>query len=306
MHPNDITETGTLLRALNEMSQELNGIVNRVREGANTLTMSSAEIAQGNLDLSSRTEQQAGALQQTAASMEELAATVKNNADNVKSASALASDTAQVAAHGGVVVGQVVNVMHGIESSSARIVDIIDVIDGIAFQTNILALNAAVEAARAGEQGRGFAVVASEVRTLAQRSATAAHQIKDLIHASVDQIKTGGTLVRDAGTTMERIVGGIGKVSSLVSEIATATGEQAVGIEETHLAVSALDRINQENAALVEEIAAGAVSLKDEAQTLEQTVSRFQLANDPRETSTIRRTGRELLPLPLAQQRLAA
>lgn len=277
VHAQDRTETGSLLRAMNDMNSRLNALLSQVREGAHTLTMNSTEIAQGNMDLSARTEQQATALEQTAASMEELTGTVKNNADNAKAASCLAANTAQVAVHGGEVVNEVVSVMSRIESSSARIVEIIDVIDGIAFQTNILALNAAVEAARAGEQGRGFAVVASEVRTLAQRSATAANEIKHLINASVDQIKAGGVLVRDAGVTMSDVVSGIDKVSGLVAEIASATEQQSIGIEETHRAISDLDQINQQNTALVEEVAASAVTLKEEAAVLEDMVSQFKL-----------------------------
>jgi len=268
--PEDRSESASLLRALNEMNDGLNGIVAQVRDGAHALAQNAAEIAAGNLDLSGRTERQASTLEQTAAAMEELTTTVKNNADNARTASAMAHHTAEVAAHGGVVVGQVVEVMTGIEASSSRIVE-------IAFQTNILALNAAVEAARAGEQGRGFAVVASEVRTLAQRSATAAHEIKELIHDSVGQIKAGGVLVQDAGATMRDIVDEIGNVSTMVTEIAQATEQQSVGIEQTYRAVSELDQINQHNTALVEELAATTTSLKDEAASLERVVSRFTL-----------------------------
>ncbi len=277
VHPKDKTETGSLLRALNEMTAGLNRIVAQVREGAHTLSTHAAEIAQGNMDLSGRTEQQASTLEETAAAMEELTSTVQNNSGNARTANSLAANTAQIAVHGGEVVDRVVEVMAGLDASSSRIVDIIDVIEGIAFQTNILALNAAVEAARAGEQGRGFAVVASEVRTLAQRSGTAAHEIKDLIHRSVNQIKEGNELVSDAGTTMRDIVSGITKVSTLVAEIATASQEQAVGIEQTYQTTSELDHINQQNTALVEEIAASAGSLKDEAVTLERTVANFKL-----------------------------
>jgi methyl-accepting chemotaxis protein len=288
VHPADRSETGALLRALNDMNGSLHALVSRTREGACALSHHAAEIAHGNMELSARTEKQAGALEETAASMEQLAATVKNNAETAGAASGVASDTAQQAAHGGEVVARVVEVMGTVESSSQRIVDIIDVINGIAFQTNILALNAAVEAARAGDQGRGFAVVASEVRTLAQRTATASHEIKDLIHGSVDQITACGTLARDAGTAMERVVGSVNQVATLVAEIATATAEQSTGIEQTYQAVAELDQINQQNTAMVEEMAATAASLKDEAATLEQIVSRFELEHTPATTRPAR------------------
>lgn len=275
--PKDRSESSSMLRALNDMSDGLNSIVGQVRVGAHTITTSATEIAAGNLDLSARTERQASTLEETAAAMEELTSTVRNNAEHARKASSMAKHTAEVAAHGGTVVGQVVEVMTGIESSSTRIVEIIDVIDSIAFQTNILTLNAAVEAARAGEQGRGFAVVASEVRTLAQRSAGAAHQIKELIHSSVNQIKAGSVLVQDAGTTMQDIVTEIGNVSGLVAEIADATEQQSVAIEQTYQAVSELDTINQQNTALVEEVAATTASLRDDAMALEELVSRFVL-----------------------------
>jgi len=280
VRPDDRTETGALLRALNDMSSGLNAIVAKVRQGAQLLSSGATEIANGNIDLSSRTEQQASALEETAASMEELTVTVKNNADNSIQASTMASDTAQAAMRGGQAVGQVVDVMGHIEASSSRMVEIIDVIDGIAFQTNILALNAAVEAARAGEQGRGFAVVASEVRTLAQRSATASREIKVLINDSVAQMTQGGSLAREAGSTVQDIVGGIAKVSDIVADIAAASREQSTGIEQTHQAVSEMDQITQHNAALVEEIAATAASLQDQASALEQMVQRFRLKGE--------------------------
>lgn len=280
----DRSETGSLLRALNEMSAGLNTLVTQVREGAHTLTVDATGIADGNLDLSSRTEQQAGALERTTSSMAQLSSTVKANADHALNANRMAASTSQIAAHGGTAVGKVVEVMATIESSSVKIVEIIGVIDAIAFQTNILAFNAAVEAARAGEQGRGFAVVASEVRTLAQRSATAAKEIKALIDGSVSQIKQGSDLARDAGATMQDVVGGIKDVSGLVAEIAAASAQQSLGIEHTHRAVSELDEITRHNVAQVAEVSATAASLKDEAIALEQTVSRFELKRDDAHT----------------------
>jgi len=242
----------------------------------------SAQIAQGNQDLSGRTEQQASALQQTAATMDELGSTVRNNADNAKQANQLALGASAVAVRGGGVVGQVVETMKGINQSSRKIADIIGVIDGIAFQTNILALNAAVEAARAGEQGRGFAVVASEVRSLAQRSAEAAKQIKVLISASVERVEQGTAQVDQAGRTMEEIVGAIKRVSDIVGEISAASAEQSSGVSQVGEAVTQMDQATQQNAALVEESAAAAQSLQQQAQQLVEAVAIFKLQQDER------------------------
>jgi methyl-accepting chemotaxis protein len=268
---------GSVLASLGEMQRSLAGIVGQVRGGSDGVATASAQIAQGNLDLSGRTEEQASALEQTAATMEQLSSTVRNNADNAREASHLAQAAASVATQGGEVVGQVVSTMQGISDSSRKIGDIIGVIDGIAFQTNILALNAAVEAARAGEQGRGFAVVASEVRSLAQRSAEAAREIKGLITRSVEQVEQGTVLVDRAGKTMDDIVGSIRRVSDIVAEISAATTEQSSGIQQVGDAVGQMDQVTQQNAALVEESAAAAQSLKNQAQQLVQAVSVFKL-----------------------------
>ncbi|MBC7994160.1 MAG: HAMP domain-containing protein [Rhizobacter sp.] len=270
-------EIGQLLAALGRMNDSLVGIVGQVRNASDSIATGSAEIATGNADLSQRTEEQASNLQQTAASMEQLTVTVKNNADTARQATQLASSAASVAAQGGEVVGQVVSTMQDISHSSKKIADIIGVIDGIAFQTNILALNAAVEAARAGEQGRGFAVVAAEVRSLAQRSAQAAKEIKNLIGESVGKVEAGTRLVDDAGRTMGDIVAQVQKVSDLIGEISSASGEQTMGIGQISDAVTQLDQVTQQNAALVEESAAAAESLKHQAASLAQTVSVFKL-----------------------------
>ena len=270
-------EIGTLLGALKLMNTSLVAIVGDVRNASESIATGSAQIAHGNADLSQRTEEQASNLQQTAASMEQLTATVKHNADTARRASALAEGASVVAAQGGEVVGQVVATMDGITDSSKRITDIIGVIDGIAFQTNILALNAAVEAARAGEQGRGFAVVASEVRSLAQRSATAAKEIKVLIGESVGQVENGTRLVADAGRTMGDIVDQVKRVSQLITEISAASGEQSTGIGQIGDAVTQLDQVTQQNAALVEESAAAAESLRVQADSLAKTVATFRL-----------------------------
>ncbi|NHK99159.1 methyl-accepting chemotaxis protein [Rubrivivax benzoatilyticus] len=270
-------EVGQLLAALRTMKEELSQIVGTVRASSDSVVTASTQIAHGNQDLSGRTEEQASALQQTAATMDELGSTVRNNADNARQADQLARAAAQVAAQGGEVVGQVVTTMAGISDSSRKIGDIIGVIDGIAFQTNILALNAAVEAARAGEQGRGFAVVAGEVRTLAQRSAEAAREIKALITRNVEQVGQGASLVDRAGQTMDEIVGSIRRVSDIVGEISSATTEQSSGIQQVGDAVSQMDQVTQQNAALVEESAAAAESLKVQAQQLARVVSIFKL-----------------------------
>ena len=270
-------ETAQLLQALKDMNTSLLNIVGEVRSGTDSIATSSTQIAAGNQDLSSRTEEQAGSLEETASSMEELTSTVKQNADNARQANQLAASAAQVAVKGGEVVAQVVGTMQSINTSSNKIVDIISVIDGIAFQTNILALNAAVEAARAGEQGRGFAVVASEVRNLAQRSASAAKEIKTLIGASVEQVNAGSMLVAQAGSTMNDIVDSVQRVSDIITEITAASSEQSVGIDEINRAIGQMDAVTQQNAALVEESAAAAESMQHQAHNLAQVVSVFKL-----------------------------
>ncbi|WP_426173463.1 methyl-accepting chemotaxis protein [Massilia sp. TWR1-2-2] len=273
-------ETGQLLRALNDMNDSLLKIVGEVRIGTDTIATASSQIAAGNLDLSSRTEEQASSLEETAASMEEMTSTVKQNADNARQANQLAASASDVAGKGGAVVAQVVRTMSSINESSKKIVDIIGVIDGIAFQTNILALNAAVEAARAGEQGRGFAVVASEVRSLAQRSAAAAKEIKSLIGDSVAKVDTGARLVEQAGITMDEIVDSVKRVADIMGEITSASQEQTSGIEQINQAISQMDQVTQQNAALVEEAAAAAESLQEHAGSLARAVSIFKLAGD--------------------------
>jgi len=270
-------ETGALLRALRNMNDSLVAIVAQVRSGTDTIATASAEISAGNMDLSSRTEQQAGSLGTTASTVEELTGTVRQNADNARQASQLSIAASEIATQGGAVVDQVVQTMGAINDSSKKIVDIISVIDGIAFQTNILALNAAVEAARAGEQGRGFAVVAGEVRTLAQRSAAAAKEIKALIVDSVNKVEDGTKLVDQAGMTMSEVVDSIRKVSDIVAEIASASGEQSTGIEQVNHAIADMDSSTQHNAALVEESAAAATALRDQADKLAEVVSLFHL-----------------------------
>jgi len=270
-------DQSSLLYGIKTMRDSLAHVVGQVRSGTDTIATASGQIAAGNMDLSSRTEQQASALEETAASMEELTSTVKQNADNAHQANELALSASQVAEKGGAVVAQVVDTMASINDSSRKINDIIGVIDGIAFQTNILALNAAVEAARAGEQGRGFAVVATEVRNLAQRSASAAKEIKTLIGDSVEKVDQGAKLVDQAGATMEEIVASIRRVTDIMGDISAASREQTVGIEQVNQAIGQMDQVTQQNAALVEEAAAAAASLQDQAGELLQVVGVFQL-----------------------------
>ncbi|MYM30228.1 HAMP domain-containing protein [Duganella sp. CY15W] len=270
-------ETGQLMQALKDMTGNLQTLVSQVRHGTDTIATASSEIASGNQDLSSRTEEQASSLQETASSMEELTSTVKQNADNARQANQLAQSASGIALKGGDVVGQVVGTMASINESARKIVDIISVIDGIAFQTNILALNAAVEAARAGEQGRGFAVVASEVRNLAHRSAAAAKDIKLLISDSVEKVEAGSALVNQAGETMSEIVTSITRVTDIMSEITSASVEQSAGIEQVNTAIVQMDQVTQQNAALVEEAAAAAESMQEQAARLSEVVSVFKL-----------------------------
>lgn len=287
-------ETGEMMHALKDMNASLVKIVGEVRRDTEAIATASSQIASGNLDLSSRTERQASALEETASSMEQFAATVKQNSDSAQQANRLATAASDVATKGGEVVAEVVHTMDSINESSKRIVDIISVIDGIAFQTNILALNAAVEAARAGEQGRGFAVVASEVRSLAQRSAGAAREIKELIDNSVAKVGDGCKLVDQAGATMDDVVASVKRVTDIMSEITQASQEQSDGIEQINRAISQMDEVTQQNASLVEQAAAASESMKEKADTLAQVVSvfRFQessVANEPSSASSVMR-----------------
>jgi methyl-accepting chemotaxis protein len=277
-------ETAQLMTAFSAMAGNLSQLVSRVRQNADSVATGSTQIAQGNNDLSSRTEEQASALEETAASMEQLGTAVRHNADNALQANQLAQGASTVAMRGGEVVGEVVQTMKGINDSSRKIAEIISVIDGIAFQTNILALNAAVEAARAGEQGRGFAVVAGEVRALAQRSAEAAKEIKGLIEASVERVEQGAVLVDQAGSTMNEIVASIRRVSDIMGEISAASKEQSAGVAQIGEAVSQMDQTTQQNAALVEESAAAAESLRVQAHQLVDAVSVFRLPGAARPT----------------------
>ncbi len=272
-------EIGDLMRAVAGMRDSLRSVVGQVRQSADSIQVASSEVAHGNADLSQRTEETASSLQQTASSLDQLTSTVSASADAAKQANQLAANASAVAQRGGSVVSEVVSTMDEIHASSRKIVDIIGTIDGIAFQTNILALNAAVEAARAGEQGRGFAVVASEVRSLAQRSAEAAREIKTLIGGSVDRVETGSRLVKDAGSTMDEIVSSVQRVSDIIGEISAASSEQSQGIGQVNTAVRQLDQMTQQNAALVEQSAAAAESLKDQATRLAQVVSAFRLSD---------------------------
>ena len=286
VHSDAQDETGQLLRALDGMGDQLRNVVGQVRQGADGVASASSQIASGNLDLSSRTEEQASALQQTAASMEQMTSTVRQNADNARTANQLAVSASELASRGGQVVDQVVDTMGDIHEASRKIVDIIGVIDAIAFQTNILALNAAVEAARAGEQGRGFAVVASEVRTLAQRSADAAKQIKDLITASVERVDAGNTLVEEAGVVMRDVVAGVRRVTDIVGEISAASQEQAQGLEQVQHAITQMDAVTQQNAALVEEAAAATRALEAQSVQLVQAMVHFQVGQERAVTAT--------------------
>jgi methyl-accepting chemotaxis protein len=294
-------EPNSLMGALVTMQNSMQALVGQVQESSSGIHVACSEIALGNQDLSARTEQTASNLEETAASMEELTSTVRNSADAAQQANQLAASASEIAVRGGQVVGQVVTTMEEINHSSKKISDIIGVIDGIAFQTNILALNAAVEAARAGEQGRGFAVVASEVRSLAQRSAEAAKEIKGLIGTSVDKVEAGSRLVADAGQTMSEIVGSVQRVSDIIGEITAASGEQSDGIAQVNVAVSQLDQMTQQNAALVEQSAAAAESLKDQAMKLAQVVQVFRLSSTeaPALTAVPARPPAKALPTPV-------
>ena len=297
-------EIGDLMTALKGMNDALRRIVCEVQNGTRTIATASCEIASGNQDLSQRTEEQASSLEETASSMEQLTSTVRQNADNARQANVLAQAASDVAEKGGNIVGQVVDTMGSIDASAKKIVDIIGVIDGIAFQTNILALNAAVEAARAGEQGRGFAVVASEVRNLAQRSAGAAKEIKALIGDSVEQVDIGARLVQQAGATMDDVVASVKRVTDIMGEITSASSEQSSGIDQVNIAISQMDQVTQQNAALVEQAAAAAESMQDQAANLARVADSFKLGNDGAET-VLQNVQRKARPRPVAAATLA-
>jgi len=277
-------EMGLLLAGLSRMRASLIDTVSTVRSGTESIGAATKQIAAGNADLSSRTEEQAASLEETAASMEELTGTVRQNADNARQASTLAANASEIANRGSDVVGRVVGTMGEINDSSAKIADIIGIIEGIAFQTNILALNAAVEAARAGEEGRGFAVVAAEVRSLAQRSSSAAKEIKGLILTSVERVTNGSSLAQEAGQTMRDIIGAVQRVTDIMGEIAAASEEQSTGIDQVGRAVTQMDEVTQQNAALVEQAAAAAASLEHQAQALRSAVEIFQFEPEARAT----------------------
>ncbi|WP_353191125.1 methyl-accepting chemotaxis protein [Pandoraea pnomenusa] len=295
----------SLLFAMQRMQANLQQMIGRIRGGTSAITIAAREIAEGNTDLSARTEQQAAALEETASSMEELTSTVRQNADNARQARQLAENASSIAVRGGQVVDQVVATMEGISQSSGKVVDIISVIDGIAFQTNILALNAAVEAARAGEQGRGFAVVAGEVRTLAQRSAAAAREIKELIEASNGRVQDGSVLVAQAGQTMHDVVQAVRRVTDIMGEISAASEEQSHGIEQVGRAVTQMDEVTQQNAALVEQAAAAAASMEDQARLLDQAVAAFRMTSESQFVSAALDDGAHGTAA-VARQRLAA
>jgi methyl-accepting chemotaxis protein len=299
---NDYAGTfGRLKDDSNLTVEQLSAIVTRIKESAELIETASREISQGNADLSQRTEEQASSLEETASSMEELTATVKENAENARQANQLAAGASEVAVRGGAVVGEVVATMNGISAASRKIADIIGVIDGIAFQTNILALNAAVEAARAGEQGRGFAVVASEVRNLAQRSAAAAKEIKALIEDSVGKVDAGSKLVDEAGRTMGEIVTSVKRVTDIMAEITAASQEQSGGIEQVNTAITQMDEVTQQNAALVEEAAAAAESMQEQAQGLVAAVATFRLEQGAQAPANPRMA--KVTPLPAKAER---
>jgi len=306
-------DNSSLLYAMQSMRDGLTRIVGQVHSSSETIASAAVQIASGNMDLSSRTEQQASSLEETASSMEELTSTVRLNTDRARQANGLAESASTVAARGGAVVAQVVDTMAAIDTSAHKIVDIIAVIDGIAFQTNILALNAAVEAARAGEQGRGFAVVASEVRTLAQRSAAAAKEIKELIGDSVDKVQAGNRLVEQAGATMDEVVASVKHVTDIMSEIMLASQEQTAGIEQINQAVTQMDDVTQQNAALVEEAAAAAQAMQEQVDSLTEAVSTFRLAGSAQHAASVTRLTRSSKPAaprlthaPAAKRRAAA